>query len=53
MNSIWLQVILQALPILVKAVETVAADTGKSPEQAAEDVINHLTPGKPNAPELS
>jgi hypothetical protein len=53
MNPIWIQIIAQLLPSLVGAVETVAADRGKPPEDVVEDVINHLTPGKPNAPALS
>jgi hypothetical protein len=42
----------QVLPVVAKAFATVQADTGKPWEQVAEDVINHLTPGQPNAPGL-
>jgi len=45
--------IMQALPALFTAMNTVQADTGKPWEQVAVDVINHLTPGQPNAPSLS
>jgi hypothetical protein len=43
----------QLIPVLFQAMGTVQADTGKSWEQVAVDVINHLTPGKPGAPALS
>jgi hypothetical protein len=45
--------IMQLLPALFSALNTVQADTGKPWEQVAVDVINHLTPGQPNAPSLS
>jgi hypothetical protein len=53
MSPLWIQIIAQLLPVIVQAVETVAADSGKPPEVAIEDVIKHLTPGQPNAPALS
>jgi hypothetical protein len=37
----------------VKAVDVVAQDTGKPLSTVIQDVINHLTPGKPDAPSLS
>jgi hypothetical protein len=37
----------------VKAVDVVAHDTGKPLSTVIQDVINHLTPGKPDAPSLS
>ena len=42
----------QVLPIVAQAFATVKADTGKPWEEVAQDVINHLTPGQPNAPAL-
>jgi hypothetical protein len=47
------QLIMQLLPVVAQAASTVQADTGKPWEQVVEDVINHLTPGKPGAPSLS
>ena len=40
------------LPALFSAMHTVQADTGKPWDQVAVDVINHLTPGQPNAAAL-
>ena len=45
-------IIMQVLPFVLRAVETVAADKGKKPEDVVVDVINHLTPGQPNASAL-
>jgi outer membrane receptor protein involved in Fe transport len=39
--------------IAVQATQTVANDTGKPLQSTITDVINHLTPGQPNAPSLS
>lgn len=48
--------LLQALPSLIsaalQAVQVVEEVTGKPQDKALEDVINHLTPGQPNAPAL-
>ena len=49
----WISLIINLLPVLGQAVEAVAAATGKTHEEAAKDVIAHLTPGAPNAPALS
>lgn len=43
----------QLFPVVMNAVKTVQQDTGKSPVQVIEDVINHLTPGAPNSPALT
>jgi hypothetical protein len=43
----------QLMPVLFQAMGTVKADTGKSWEEVAIDVIKHLTPGQPGAPSLS
>jgi len=48
-----MSIITQLLPFVFKAVETVAADKGKQPQDVVLDVINHLTPGQPNAASLS
>lgn len=40
-----MQAVFQAMQMMTNA--------GKTPAQAAEAVTDHLTPGKPNAPELS
>lgn len=45
--------IMQIMPSLFSALNTVQQDTGKPWEQVTVDVINHLTPGQPNAPSLS
>jgi hypothetical protein len=48
--------LLSLIPSLINAlfgaVNTVAKDQGKTPGQAVLDVIEHLTPGMPNAPAL-
>jgi len=44
--------IMQVMPSLFQAINTVQADTGKPWEAVVVDVINHLTPGQPNAPSL-
>ena len=46
------QLIQQLLPVAVEAIGAVQKATGKTPEGAVQDVINHLTPGAPNAPAL-
>ena len=48
----WVTIIMQLLPVVLKAVETVASDKGKPVEDVVGDVINHLTPGQPNASAL-
>lgn len=45
--------LMQILPAVFGAVNTVKADTGKPWEEVAQDVINHLTAGQPNAPSLN
>jgi hypothetical protein len=49
----WAAIIIQILPAVVQAVQTVATDRGKPVDQVVGDVINHLTPGQPNAPALN
>ena len=44
--------IMQVLPTVFQAINTVHTDTGKPLDQVIVDVINHLTPGQPNAPSL-
>ena len=46
------QLIRQLLPVAIQAIGVVVQATGKTPEDAAQDVVNHLTPGAPNAPAL-
>jgi hypothetical protein len=48
----WFNLIMAMLPVLQQAVKTVSEVEGKTPEAAVADVINHLTPGAPNAPAL-
>jgi hypothetical protein len=38
---------------VISAVDIVQQDTGKPVLDVIQDVINHLTPGQPNAPALS
>ena len=45
--------LMQILPSVLTAGYTVKADTGKSWEEVAQDVINHLTPAAPNSPSLN
>lgn len=45
-------IFMQLMPVIKTAVETVSKATGKSPEAAVQDVINHMSPGHPNAPAL-
>jgi len=45
-------IIASIMPSLFSAMHTVQQDTGKPWDQVAVDVINHLTPGQPNAPAL-
>jgi len=47
------QLMMQLLPAAIQAISTVQKATGKTPEAAAVDVVNHLTPGAPAAPALS
>jgi hypothetical protein len=41
------------LPSLLSAVDTVEKATGKPPHAAAQEVVDHLTPGQPNSPTLT
>jgi hypothetical protein len=50
--SMLFSILMQLLPTVFKAVETVSADKGKPVQDVVIDVINHLTPGQPNAPAL-
>ena len=46
--------LIQTLPAVVQAVQQIlASDAAKSLEQAVADVINHVTPGRPNSPALA
>ena len=47
------QLIQQLLPVAVQAIDAVEKATGKTPEEAAKEVIDHLTPGGQNSPTLS
>lgn len=47
-----LKLITTVLPVAVHAAQTIAEERGKPIEQIIPDVINHLTKGAPNAPEL-
>jgi hypothetical protein len=47
------QLIQRLIPVAIGAVETVEQATGKSPQDAATEVIDHLTPGAPNSQTLS
>ena len=49
----WFAIVMQLLPLIKSAVEIVSKASGKTPEQAVQDVMNHLTPGAPNAAALS
>jgi hypothetical protein len=46
------QVMMQLLPVLEQAIEIICRAEGVTPEQAFNRLISHLTPGKPNVPEL-
>jgi len=48
----WLQLMSALWPVVLQAIQTVAKVENKTPEEAVNDVINHLTPGMPNAPAL-
>lgn len=38
---------------LIKAIQAImASDAAKSAEQAGKDLLDHITPGKPNSPAL-
>jgi hypothetical protein len=45
--------VMQIVPAIFGALQTVQADSGKPWEQVVADVISHLTAGKPNAPALA
>jgi len=47
------QLVQQLLPVAIQAVEAVEKATGKSPEDAVQEVIDHNTPGAPLSPTLS
>jgi hypothetical protein len=49
----WFSIIVEVLPAVVSALTTVARDKGKPVDQVVVDVINHLTPGAPNATALN
>lgn len=51
--SLITSLLVQVLPSVINAMMTVQQDTGKPWEQVVVDVINHNTPGQPNAPSLS
>jgi hypothetical protein len=48
----WFAIVMQILPLIKNAVEIVSKSTGKTPEQAVQEVMAHLTPGAPNASAL-
>jgi len=43
----------QLLPVAIEGIHAVQQATGKSPEEALNEVVDHLTPGKPASPTLS
>ena len=47
------QLVQQLLPVAIEAVSAVEKATGKTPEAATAEVINHLTPGAPASEALS
>lgn len=47
------QLMMQLIPTVENAVTAICAAEGKTPEQAFNDIISHLTPGQPNSPTLS
>lgn len=47
------ELVMQLVPTLFSALHTVQADSGKPWDQVLVDVLNHLTPGKPNSAALS
>ncbi|HKD44697.1 MAG TPA: hypothetical protein VKD24_03500 [Candidatus Angelobacter sp.] len=44
---------LSLIPVVIQAVQTVQAATGGTPASATAAVVQHLTPGQPNAPALT
>jgi hypothetical protein len=44
--------LVKILPAALQAIQFVAAESGKPFDVAVTDVVNHLTPGQPNAPAL-
>jgi hypothetical protein len=48
----WFALFMKLFPAIEQAILTVAADKGKPAEEVVSDVIDHLTPGKPNAASL-
>jgi len=47
------QLIQQLLPAAIQAVVTVEKATGKPPDAAVKEVIDHLTPGAPGSAALT
>jgi len=52
-NMDFAKLLVQVLPVLKDAADTILKDEGMTEEQVIEAIISHLTPGKPNAPQLS
>jgi hypothetical protein len=48
-----LAILTKLLPTLLEAVSHVHRTTGGSIEAAADEVADHLTPGKPDSPHLA
>ena len=49
----WASVAIAAVSFFSGAVQTVQQASGQSLPAAVTEVLNHLTPGKPNSPNLS
>ena len=50
--SLLMKIMQQLFPVAVQGVQIVEEATGKSPEDAIKEVIDHLTPGAPLSPAL-
>ena len=54
MNWLLIEEIMQALlPAAIQAAQVVSKETGKSPQAAVAEVVDHLTPGAPTSATLS
>lgn len=48
----WLQILISLMPAVEQALQIIINDTGETPDEAAKQLVDHLTPGKPNSPSL-
>ena len=49
----WFTILIQLLPAIEEAINTIVSATpGLTQQQATAQLVDHITPGQPNAPAL-